>query len=106
VDSPTLLPLYPWERGPISTVQEPIQWVFVYFLGMKRPEPVVTHSPSSSAKVGNKLSLTSTLFLCIHGVEMVNFVAFFHLAFTNLHYAYDHAQTGEGGDFNRRFAEL
>jgi hypothetical protein len=57
----------------VSYIQPPTQWVSGFFLGGKRPERYVDHSPSSSAKVKNERSYTSTHPICLHGTDTDNF---------------------------------
>lgn len=65
----------------------------MYSPGMKRPKPEFNHSPSSSAKVENIWSHTSTLSIHLHGVEMDNILLFLHSAVTGLYCFYSHVQT-------------
>jgi hypothetical protein len=51
--------------------QPPIQWVpGTLFLGVKRPDREVDHSPPSSAEVKNAWSYTSTPLMLLRGVVL------------------------------------
>jgi hypothetical protein len=48
-------------RPALATTQSPVQWVLgALTLGVKQPRDEANHSPSSSAKVNNAWSYTST----------------------------------------------
>jgi hypothetical protein len=60
-------------RPPLGPTQPVINRHRGPFPGVKRPGRDVNHSPSS-VEVKNEWSYTSTPIICLHGVDMDNFI--------------------------------
>ena len=72
-------------KSAVGTTQPPIQWVPGFFSGVKRPGRQVNHSPPSSDDVKSKWSCTSTILICLNGVDGENFTfAFLSRFATNI----------------------
>jgi hypothetical protein len=61
--------------------QPPVQCVPVMFLGVKRQEGEVNHSPPSSAEVKNEWSFTHTPPVCLHDVNREKLYFYFRRPF-------------------------
>ena len=62
-------PLLQKFRPALESEKPPIQWVLVFFPGVKRPRRVAIHWPLSSVEVKNECGRTSAPRSCLHGVH-------------------------------------
>jgi len=60
----------PRDLGPTEPF---IEWVSDFFPGVNRPERGVNHTPPSSAEVKKERNYTSTLSICLRGIDKENF---------------------------------
>lgn len=61
----------------------PIQRVLKLFPGVKQPGHEGDHSPPFGAEVKNEYSYTSTLAICLHGVDRDNFTFYLYLLYSS-----------------------
>ena len=68
--------LFQFMRRALGPTKPPIQWVSVFFLGLKRPGHDVDHSSPLNAEFKNKWSYTSIHPICLRDVDWDNLTFF------------------------------